>query len=193
MTVNELRKTCDNDDVIALSKLMIKQWKKLLPPSSKSSPSSSQNSKSTSKPSSSSSSHNSSSSDNNKKSSSHSHKDEPSDRDHSKSSSGSSQVSSSSNGNGNKSYVSSSTSSSSTVTDAVRLKCRELLQQALSIDGEMPEGCSSAEELAEELEDCIYAEFRNTDMRYKNRVRSRVANLVTSTLTLTYFVNAIFH
>lgn len=27
------------------------------------------------------------------------------------------------------------------------------------------------------MEECIYQEFRNTDMRYKNRVRSRVANL----------------
>lgn len=52
-----------------------------------------------------------------------------------------------------------------------------MLATAIKIDGETPEGCSSAEELAEELEDCIFAEFRNTDMRYKNRVRSRVANL----------------
>lgn len=175
MTVNELRKTCDNDEVISLSKTMIKHWKKLLPPSSKSSPSSSQSSKSTSKPSSSSSLHNngsSSSSSSHKKSDSH--KSEHSDRGSSKSSPSSSQVTSSSNGNGNKGYVSSSTS---TVTDAVRLKCRELLVQALKVDGETPEGCSSAEELAEELEECIFAEFRNTDMRYKNRVRSRVANL----------------
>lgn len=159
MTVNELRKTCDNDEVISLSKTLIKSWKKCLPPSSKSSPSSSQSSKSTSKPASSS----------QNSSSSNSHKNEHSDRGNSKSSSSNSQVSSSnnsSNGNGNKSYVSSS-SSSSTVTDAVRLKCRELLVQALKVDGETPEGCSSAEELAEELEDCIYAEFKNTDMRYK--------------------------
>lgn len=175
MTVNELRKTCDNDEVISLSKTLIKSWKKCLPPNSKSSPSSSQSSKSTSKPSSSSSSqNNTSSSSNNKKSDSQ--KNEHSDRGHSKSSPSNSQVSSSSNGNGNKSYVSSS-SSSSTVTDAVRLKCRELLVQALTVDGETPEGCSSAEELAEELEECIYGEFKNTDMRYKNRIRSRVANL----------------
>lgn len=35
----------------------------------------------------------------------------------------------------------------------------------------------SAEELAEELEEAIFTEFRNTDMRYKNRIRSRLANL----------------
>lgn len=38
-------------------------------------------------------------------------------------------------------------------------------------------GCASAEELAEELEEAIFSEFKNTDMRYKNRVRSRIANL----------------
>lgn len=35
----------------------------------------------------------------------------------------------------------------------------------------------TAEELAEELEEAIFNEFRNTDMRYKNRIRSRLANL----------------
>ena len=38
-------------------------------------------------------------------------------------------------------------------------------------------GCASAEDLAEELEEAIFAEFKNTDMRYKNRVRSRISNL----------------
>lgn len=31
--------------------------------------------------------------------------------------------------------------------------------------------------MAEELEEAIYKEFKNTDNRYKNRIRSRVANL----------------
>lgn len=31
--------------------------------------------------------------------------------------------------------------------------------------------------MADELEDCIYAEFKNTDNRYKNRIRSRISNL----------------
>lgn len=64
--------------------------------------------------------------------------------------------------------------SSSTVTDAVRLKCRELLVAAI---GDTPAGCATNQELADELEDCVFDEFRNTDMRYKNRIRSRVANL----------------
>lgn len=66
------------------------------------------------------------------------------------------------------------TTSSTTVTDAVRLKCREMLMSAI---GDTPDGCSTAQELAAELEDCVFAEFRNTDMRYKNRIRSRVSNL----------------
>jgi len=57
-----------------------------------------------------------------------------------------------------------------TTTDAVRLKCRELLAAALRIDGKVIDGCASPEELAEELEEAIYAEFKNTDNRYKNRV-----------------------
>lgn len=55
-------------------------------------------------------------------------------------------------------------------TDAVRLKCRELLAAALRVDGKVIDGCASPEELAEELEEAIYAEFKNTDNRYKNRV-----------------------
>lgn len=160
MTVNELRKTCDNEEVISVSKTLIKNWKKYLSTSkSNSSPSSSQSSKPTS----------SSSSSSHKKSDSQ--KSEL-DRSQSNSSFSNSTTNSNGNGNGNKSFA-----SSSTTTDVVRLKCRELLTQAIKADGETPEGCSSAEELAEELEDCIYAEFKNTDMRYKNRVRSRVANL----------------
>ncbi|KAG8231906.1 hypothetical protein J437_LFUL011375 [Ladona fulva] len=42
---------------------------------------------------------------------------------------------------------------------------------------DIPEGCHDPEELAEELEECIFTEMRGTDNRYKNRVRSRVANL----------------
>ena len=56
-------------------------------------------------------------------------------------------------------------------TDAVRLKCRELLANSLRVDGQSFEGCATPEELSEELEDAIYQEFKNTDNKYKNRVR----------------------
>ena len=124
MTVNELRKTCDNEEVISLSKTLIKNWKKYLPTSksgsSQSSSSSSQSSKSSSKSTTSSS---SSSSSNHKKSDSH------------KSDSDRSQSKNSLSNGSNK-----STSSASSTTDAVRLKCREMLAQAIRGDGDNQEG-----------------------------------------------------
>lgn len=58
-----------------------------------------------------------------------------------------------------------------TTTDAVRLKCRELLVTALRVESEITEvHCGTPDELAEKLEDLIYAEFKNTDSKYKNRV-----------------------
>ncbi|PVD22905.1 hypothetical protein C0Q70_16165 [Pomacea canaliculata] len=64
----------------------------------------------------------------------------------------------------------------SVTQDAVRLKCRELLAAALKA-GEMEEGGGDPEKLAASIEDAIFLEFKNTDIKYKNRVRSRVANL----------------
>lgn len=58
----------------------------------------------------------------------------------------------------------------------------------------MPEGCPEPEELAEELEEAIFLEFKNTDMKYKNRVRSRMANLKdpkNPSLRMNYIVGAI--
>lgn len=148
MAVNELRKCSKDEDVINLSKKLIKNWKKLLatnPESPKA------NQKST---------NGSSSSSASKTSSKDSHKEEKSKDSKSKSSSQSNFQQ----------------SSSSSVTDVVRIKCREMLAVALKVE-EHPEGCASAAELAEELEEAIFAEFKNTDMRYKNRIRSRVSNL----------------
>lgn len=143
MAVNELRKCSKDEEVISLSKKLIKNWKKLIgntPESPKSSQKSTNGSSS-------------------KGSSKDSHKDDKGKDSKSKSSS-----------------QSSFPSASSSTTDVVRLKCREMLAIALKIE-EYPEGCASAEELAEELEEAIFAEFKNTDMRYKNRIRSRVSNL----------------
>ena len=59
-----------------------------------------------------------------------------------------------------------------------------MLASALRGDeSEYPEGCASAEELAEELEEAIFVEFKNTDMRYKNRIRSRFSNLKDAKVT----------
>jgi len=60
--------------------------------------------------------------------------------------------------------------------DSVRIKCRELLCTALKVS-EVPEGSHDPEELSCQIEDAIFEEFKNTEMKYKNRIRSRVANL----------------
>lgn len=148
MTVNELRKSTKDDEVIGLSKTLIKNWKRFLAGTPPAKESSSSTSKSSSKSSNSSSS--------NKNKSDKKSEDKPEKERKSNQSS----------------YP---PPSSNSMADAVRLKCREMLTNALKTDSD--EGCASVEELAEELEDAIFQEFKNTDMRYKNRIRSRVANL----------------
>lgn len=138
MTVNALRKSSSDEEVISLSKTLIKHWKKFL---SGSATPNSKESASSSKPKS-------------------KEKEEKPREERDK-----------------ERKMQISFPASTNTTDAVRLKCREMLIGALRIEGEEQEACASIEELAEELEECIYQEFRNTDMRYKNRVRSRIANL----------------
>ena len=64
-------------------------------------------------------------------------------------------------------------SSSSSTTDVVRMTCGEMLAGAIKL-GDFPEGSLSAKELVEEA---IFAEFKNTDIRYKSRIRSPGSNL----------------
>ncbi|XP_044268798.1 transcription elongation factor S-II isoform X1 [Tribolium madens] len=140
MTVNALRKSSKDDEVISLSKTLIKNWKKFLSGSNAKETSST----STSKP---------------KKDKEDKSTREEKDRDK------------------EKKLPNQFPPASSNTTDAVRLKCREMLAAAIRCDNEEFEGCASPEDLAEELEEAIFQEFKNTDMRYKNRVRSRIANL----------------
>lgn len=149
MTVNELRKCSKDDEVISLAKSLIKSWKRFLAATPPSKESSKESSKSSSK----------SASKNSSKSESNSKKESEKEKE------------------AKKPAQTSFPSQSSNTTDAVRLKCREMLANSLRVDGDQPEGCQTPEELADELEEAIYSEFKNTDMKYKNRVRSRVANL----------------
>ncbi|XP_018353485.1 PREDICTED: transcription elongation factor S-II-like isoform X1 [Trachymyrmex septentrionalis] len=157
MTVNALRKSSRDEEVISLSKTLIKNWKKFLSGSNKEkdSTSSSSSKKKDEKP------------DKAKEESDHKKEKDIMDVDVKVKE--------------EKPFKDIQRKQSSfpppTTTDAVRLKCRELLASALHVDGKVIDGCASPEELAEELEEAIYAEFKNTDNRYKNRVRSRVANL----------------
>ncbi|XP_022908419.1 transcription elongation factor S-II [Onthophagus taurus] len=139
MTVNALRKSSTDEEVITLAKTLIKNWKKFISGSNKDTNSSSTSSSTKPKK---------EKEDNKVKEDKEIGKKLPS-----------------------------QFPSSSNTTDAVRLKCREMLAAALRVDGNDFEGCASTEELAEELEEAIYQEFKNTDMRYKNRIRSRIANL----------------
>ncbi|KAH8255746.1 hypothetical protein KR038_009852 [Drosophila bunnanda] len=161
MTVNELRKSSKDDEVIALAKTLIKNWKRFLASPAPVTPN-----------------HNSAGKDGSSNSNSSAAKPSSAAKSSSSSKDSKSGSSSSSKDKREEKKASSSQSSfpSGGMTDAVRLKCREMLATALKI-GEVPEGCGEPEEMAAELEDAIYAEFKNTDMKYKNRIRSRVANL----------------
>ncbi len=63
--------------------------------------------------------------------------------------------------------------------DPVRLKCREMLANALELTESIENGTALCDvnEIANRCEDVIYSEFKNTEMKYKNRIRSRVINL----------------
>ncbi|XP_058249808.1 transcription elongation factor A protein 1 [Hemibagrus wyckioides] len=62
-------------------------------------------------------------------------------------------------------------------SDSVRLKCREMLSNALQTGDDHITIGSDCDELGAQIEECIFLEFKNTDMKYKNRVRSRISNL----------------
>ncbi|XP_035292712.1 transcription elongation factor A protein 2 isoform X7 [Cricetulus griseus] len=61
--------------------------------------------------------------------------------------------------------------------DAVRNKCREMLTLALQTDHDHKAVGVDCEHLSAQIEECIFLDVGNTDMKYKNRVRSRISNL----------------
>lgn len=137
MTVNSLRKSSSDEDVITLAKILIKSWKKLLSsgtPSSKETPAK-----------------------------------EPEPKPSASAKQQQQQSAAASRPNAKQ------TSFPADTTNAVRLKCRELLSSALKCE-DMPDGCN-VDGLAAKIEESIYTEFGDTNMKYKNRVRSRVSNL----------------
>ncbi|XP_069506941.1 transcription elongation factor A protein 2 isoform X2 [Ambystoma mexicanum] len=62
-------------------------------------------------------------------------------------------------------------------SDSVRNKCREMLVAALQIDNDYIAIGTDCEHLAAQIEDCIFQEIKIADQKYKTRVRSRIANL----------------
>ncbi|XP_062450311.1 transcription elongation factor A protein 3 isoform X1 [Rhea pennata] len=61
--------------------------------------------------------------------------------------------------------------------DSVRDKCIEMLTAALCMDDDYKEFGVNCEKMASEIEDHIFQELKSTDMKYRNRVRSRISNL----------------
>ncbi|XP_051663158.1 transcription elongation factor A protein 3 isoform X2 [Manacus candei] len=61
--------------------------------------------------------------------------------------------------------------------DSVRDKCIEMLTAALRVDDDYKEFGVNCEKMASEIEDHIFQELKSTDMKYRNRVRSRISNL----------------
>lgn len=161
LTVNGLRKSSKDEEVITLSKTIIKHWKKLLDAKNdkvsengsavkeeKPSPGNGSAGKAATP-----------------------QEVTPSPQDRKKASVGKSPAS-----------RTSSTTAPSDTGNEVRLKCREMLSMALKVDfsmeaGETAADLADADEMAAKIEDAIYKELKNTDAKYKNRIRSRVANL----------------
>jgi len=163
MTVNAMRKKSNDDDVISLAKVLIKNWKKFIGGSSNGKEGSGkEESKSSEKPS-------NKEKETVKEKEREREKEKEKEKDKEKDRRGSASTSTP--------IQSSFPALPSSTTDSVRLKCREMLCAAIKGDGAPVEGGGDPEYLAQMLEECIHKEFRNTDMKYKNRVRSRVSNL----------------
>ncbi|NP_001081593.1 transcription elongation factor A (SII), 1 S homeolog [Xenopus laevis] len=62
-------------------------------------------------------------------------------------------------------------------SDSVRIKCRELLAAALKTGDDHIAIGANVDELGAQIEDAVFQEFKNTEAKYKNRIRSRIANL----------------
>jgi transcription elongation factor S-II len=192
MVLNNLRKSCNSDDLGSLAKSLLKNWKRLVDGVSPSTNNDSKD-KSNNSPTTNNSSSNrevSKSPDNDKKTASNGKNGMTA----GDSSSNISNTSLTAKTNGltatatptsvalkqEKRFNPLARSISFTPTkDPVRLKCREMLANALEITESIENGAELCDvnEIAGRCEDMIFNEFKNTDVKYKNRVRSRVINL----------------
>eukprot|EP00096_Caligus_rogercresseyi_P014045 TRINITY_DN658_c1_g1_i1.p1 TRINITY_DN658_c1_g1~~TRINITY_DN658_c1_g1_i1.p1 ORF type:complete len:300 (+),score=119.14 TRINITY_DN658_c1_g1_i1:146-1045(+) len=85
---------------------------------------------------------------------------------------------SSGNGPAPKGFVPKSTNIGT--TDDVRLRCREMISNALkgTTDAGLPDGTvKPPEEFGDLIEEAIFSNFKSTSAKYKNQIRSRVFNL----------------
>lgn len=152
MSVNAIRKQSSDDDVTSLAKSLIKSWKKLLDgPSDDKEP------------------------EEKKKEPLPPAQNSPEPREESSSSSNSS-FRKDDCGASSENLITSYPRAPST-SDSVRIKCRELLAAALKTGDDYITIGADDEELGAQIEEAVFQEFKNTDAKYKNRVRSRIANL----------------
>ncbi|XP_043945841.1 transcription elongation factor A protein 2 [Protopterus annectens] len=150
MSVNAVRKQSSDDEVINLAKSLIKSWKKLLDSTEeKAEEKKKANSTTSTSPCSSSSSE---------------HKDQ----------------------NTEKKELPPKTPTTPLATsfplppitrDTVRNKCREMISAALQFENDYIAIGVDCDDLAARIEEHIFQEFGVTDMKYKNKVRSRISNL----------------
>ncbi|XP_077126611.1 transcription elongation factor A protein 1 isoform X1 [Ranitomeya variabilis] len=153
MSVNAIRKQSSDDDVTSLAKSLIKSWKKLLDgPSSE---------KETEEK---------------KKEQPPPAQNSPEAKEESSSSSSSSSGRKEDCAAPSETFITSFPRAPST-SDPVRIKCRELLSTALKTGDDYITIGADDEDLGAQIEEAAFQEFKNTDAKYKNRVRSRIANL----------------
>ncbi|KAK5889245.1 transcription elongation factor A protein 1 [Pseudochaenichthys georgianus] len=156
MSVNAIRKQSTDDEVTSLAKSLIKSWKKLLDEPTGGDKTSDEKRKEQTTPSSPS-------------------QGSPEAKEEGSSSSNSSSKSERADVSSN-SLIPTFPRASGT-SDSIRLKCRELMTQALQTGDDHIAIGADCDELGAQIEEIIFQEFKNTDMRYKNRVRSRISNL----------------
>lgn len=180
VALNNLRKSCDSEELGTVAKSLLKNWKKLVANGSNNQVSSPNSNNNDSNPPMSPPLNGSNGSLNNSKESNGNNKRTLSDN---------------SPENGNKLQKIETETKKSTVQrrynplarsisftqtkDPVRIKCRDMLANALELVESIENGTElcSVNDIANRCEDVIFNEFKNTDMKYKNRVRSRVINL----------------
>ncbi|XP_066434432.1 transcription elongation factor A protein 1 isoform X1 [Eleutherodactylus coqui] len=153
MSVNAIRKQSSDEDVTSLAKSLIKSWKKLLD-----GPSSDKDTEEK------------------KKEQPPPAQNSPEAKEESSSSSSSSSGRKEDCAAPSETFITSFPRAPST-SDSVRIKCRELLATALKTGDDYITIGADDEELGAQIEEAVFQEFKNTDAKYKNRVRSRIANL----------------
>ncbi|XP_051847419.1 transcription elongation factor A protein 1-like isoform X2 [Antechinus flavipes] len=149
ISVNTVRKQSTDEEVTSLAKSLIKCWKKLVREPSKTSTK-------------------------HKKESAPSCQSSPKPGQESGSSSKENQQKEETNASD--SLVKSFPRAPSTL-DSVRIKCREMLAAALRTGDDYISTGANVEDLGAQIEEAVYQELRNRHIKYKNRVRSRIANL----------------